>query len=107
MTTIALGAIVFSFVNFLKYLRGRDWNAAGTQLIVWISGITACLLASQAEIAAGLEVPGTTFTLGALDFGSLVLVGLQASSLFTFGNEVKKAIDNTDNAKTPKLLRRV
>lgn len=104
MTLIALGAIVFALINFLKYVRVGDWNSAGTQLIVWISGIAVVAVGAQAAIANGLEVPGTTFTLARLDFWSQVLVGLQASSLFGAVNELKKAIDNTDTASKPALL---
>lgn len=104
MTLIALGAIVFALINFLKFVRGGDWNAAGTQLIVWVSGIAVVAIGAQAVIANGLEIPGTTFALGKLDFWSQVLVGLQASSLFSAVNDVKKAVDNKDSATKPALL---
>lgn len=104
MTLIALGAIVFALINFLKFVRVRDWQSAGTQFIVWISGIAIVAIGAQAAISNGLEIPGTTFVLGKLDFWSQVLVGLQASSLFSAFNDAKKAIDNTDSAKKPALL---
>lgn len=105
MTIVMLGSIVFAMINFLKFVSGKDWNSAKTQLTVWVGGIVVVALAAQADVAAGLEIPGSSFTLGLLDFPSRILVGLAASSLFSFGNEVKKAIDNTDNAKTPQLFK--
>lgn len=105
MELVGLGAIVFALINFMKFVRAKDWNAAFTQAAVWVAGVIVVAVAAQAEIAKGLVVPGTTFALSGLDFASQILVGMQASSLFTFGNEVKKAIDNGDNAQTPPLTR--
>lgn len=104
MTIFALGAIVFTLINFLKFVRSGDWNAAGTQLIVWVSGIVVVAIGAQAIISNSLEIPGTTLALGKLDIWSQVLVGLQASSLFSALNEAKKAVDNRDTAQTPSLL---
>lgn len=101
----ALGSAVFVFVNFLKYLTNRDWNAALTQATAWAAGIGAVCLFSNAALANGITV-GTT-TLARLDFWSQVCLGLSASSALSTFNEFKKAVDTSDTASTPPLLKAV
>jgi glutamine amidotransferase PdxT len=101
LTLIALAALVAKIVSVVKYAQARDGAAVGTQLAVWGTGVGVIALAAQADVAASIEVVGTT--LGALDFPSQILVGL---SLGSFGSQVydfKRAIDGTDSAREPSL----
>ncbi len=101
---VLLGALVYKFTDFLKFLKAGDWNAVGTQLVVWVSGIAAIALFAHSSFAADIPVMGS-MTLASLGFAEQVIVGLSASSLFSAANDAKKAIDGTDSAKTPSLFK--
>lgn len=97
-----LGALVYAIINFLKALTNRQWNAVVTQATVWIAGLAVVWLGAHTSFAGQIVFAGTS--LAAANAGDLVLFGLSAASLFSFGNDFKKAIDGTDSAKTPPLL---
>jgi hypothetical protein len=99
---IALGTIVFSFVNVLKFASGGQWNAVITQIIAWVAGIAGIFLAGETQFASGIAVGDTNLEL--LDTPSKLFLGLVATSLLSTVNEIKKAIDHTDSASTPPLL---
>lgn len=102
---VAFGTLVFTFVNALKFAAAKDFNALGTQVVAWVSGVAATFLAS-ASTAFGGGVGVAGHSLNDLDAYSKVIVGLLATSLLSTVNEIKKAIDNTDTSQTPKLFRR-
>ncbi len=77
-----LGALVYKFVDFLKFVKAKDWNAAGTQLVAWVAGIVAITLFANSDFAAGIDLGGRS--LDSLNFVSQVIVGLSATSLFFF-----------------------
>jgi hypothetical protein len=99
---VALGTVVFSFVNLLKFASGRQWNAVITQLIAWAAGIAGIFLAGETQFASGINVGD--MTLDTLDGSSKLFLGLVATSLLSTVNELKKAIDSSDSAATPPLL---
>lgn len=99
---LVLGSLVFTFINFLKSCTNKNWSAATTQGIAWLSGIIAVFLAAQTDWAGGIVFGDRS--LAAMNNASLVLVGLMASSLLGVVNEVKKALDNTDSARQPELF---
>lgn len=76
-----LGALIYTVVEFIKNVLGRDWERARTQALVWATGIAVMLIASQSTIAGGVEVAGVK--LGTANVFDLVLIGMQASSLFS------------------------
>lgn len=98
-----LGALVYAFTNFLRYLKAGDANGAVTQLIVWGGGIGAVFLVAQTEFASGVPI-GENATLATLSGWSLLFVGLMASSLFSFANDALGAIDSSRSSEKPKLL---
>lgn len=99
-----IGALVYSVINFLKYVRARDVNAAGTQLCVWVAGVGVVFLASTAAVTNQFVFNGTALV--HMDTGSKIIIGLMASSLFaTVPHDLKKAFDNSDSAATPPLIR--
>jgi hypothetical protein len=97
-----LGALVYKFVDFLKFCRVKDWNSAGTQAVAWLAGILAITLFANSDFSAGIDLGGRS--LGSLNFVSQVIVGLSATSLFSAFYDFKRAIDGTDSAKTPALI---
>ncbi len=97
-----LGALVYKIIDFFKYVRARDWNASGTQIITWLGGILAISLFAHSDFAGGIDLGGQS--LGSLNFASQVIVGMSATSLFSAFYDAKRALDNTDSAKTPALI---
>lgn len=97
-----LGALVYKFVDFLKYAKVRDWNAAGTQVIAWVGGVIAITLFANSDFASSIDLGGQTLT--SLNFVSQVIIGMSATSLFSAFYDLKSSLDNTDSAKTPALI---
>ncbi len=97
-----LGALVYKFVDFLKFVRVGDWNSAGTQFIAWVAGILAITLFANSDFATTIEIGDSS--LANLNFVSQVIIGLSATSLFSAFYDVKRAIDRSDSAKTPALI---
>lgn len=98
-----LGALVYKFTDFLKYLKAGDWNAVGTQLVVWVAGVAAVALFAHSAFAGNIPVFGD-LTLATTAFAEQIIIGLSASSLFSAAYDAKKAIDGSDSAKTPSLF---
>jgi hypothetical protein len=100
---VLLGALVYKLIDFIKYVRAGDWNAVATQATVWIAGIVVVLLFAASTMGAAIMLPGLGVTLGSLAIVDKVIIGLFASSLFSAGKDVLKAVDNTQTAATPPL----
>lgn len=99
---VALIAIIWKVVDFIKYVTSRDTNAAVTQLSVWGSAIAVALLAREAEPFSTIGVLGTTF--GDLSTPAIVLFALGLGSTASGVVDLKKAIDGSDSAAVPPLL---
>jgi hypothetical protein len=101
---VGLGTLVFTLVNFLKFLSGRDWNAAITQGVAWVSGIISVVLVAHTDFGNSITIAG--HYLDNLNWSSQLFLGLMAASLLSTANEFKKAFDHTDSASTPPLIPR-
>lgn len=99
---VLLGALVYKFVDFLKFVKTKDWNATVTQLTAWLSGVVAITLFAHSDFGSGIDLGG--FSLESLNFVSQIVVGLSATSLFSAFYDVKSALDVTDSARTPALV---
>jgi hypothetical protein len=99
---VAVGTLVFTVVNFLTYLRSRNWNGALTQLIAWVAGVVGIVIAAHSQYAS--QVTFGTQKLSSANGWTQIFLGLIATSLLSTFNELKKAIDNTDSAKKAPLL---
>lgn len=102
---LVLATLASKFVDFLKFLRNKDWNAAFTQAAVWVSGAVVMFLASAAAVTHDVVIPNLNVTFGQLDGGSKILIGTAITSLLSVGFDLKKAIDSTDTARTPPLTK--
>jgi hypothetical protein len=99
---VLLGTLVFTFVNFLRFLVGRDWSSVLTQLIAWGAGVAAVFLVKETPFAHGVTI--ANMPMDKMGFWSSLVVGLMATSLLSTVNEVKKALDANDSAKVPSLI---
>jgi len=97
----AIGTVVFTAVNFIRFALAGDKSSAGSQILAWLSGIVAAWIVAHTGLAAAFVFGATP--LNQLNLVSQGLVGLMAASSISVVNEVKKAIDNTDSARVPTL----
>jgi hypothetical protein len=97
----ALGTVVFTSVNFIRFALAGDKSSATSQVLAWASGIAAAFVVAHTDLATAF-VFGTK-PLNQLNMISQGLVGLMAASSISVVNEIKKAIDSTDSARVPTL----
>lgn len=101
--TVGLIALTWKFIDFLKNLTPKDhnYNAAITQVVVWIAGLVAVLLFGESQLGEGVTVG--TQTLENADTATKIIVGLMVGSIASSAVDIKKAIDGSDSAKQPPL----
>lgn len=102
---LVLATLASKLLDFAKFVRSKDWNAVVTQAATWAVGVGVVFLAGAAQAFEHLQIPGIDVMLSDLDTWSKVLVGTAATSALSKIYDFQKAIDNTDSAKTPPLLR--
>lgn len=103
-TVAALGAVIYTAVNLLKYLRAGNWNGVLTLLVAAVLGILIALWAANSDITGPLSPIEGGPTLADMDFGSLALFGVALSSTFSVVTDFRKAFDNSDTASKPPLI---
>lgn len=99
---VFLGALVFAVVNWVKDLKAGDWNAAITQAVVWIIGFVVVWIAGQSRTFGAWAPLGTQLKL--LGWPDLLFVGINLGSAGTTGNELLKALDNTNSGVKPMMF---
>lgn len=100
----ALLAFAGKLTDVAKFIRAKDWNATGTQLVAWIAGGATLALGAASSVTDGIVIPGLGVAIGDLDFWSIILLGASGTSLFSVAYDFKKAFDGNDSAKTPPLF---
>lgn len=123
--TLIMGALALKALDFIKYLwalirlhifdgkteRGSDWKVAVSE--AW-NGLITLLLGCAAGIGVVFLMANTTWsdeislggtTLKNLPSTSLVVLGLVITAIAGLLFDAKKAVDGTDSASTPKLMR--
>lgn len=99
---VALGSIVYTIVNFVRYARDTDWSSVGSQVIAWFAGIVATIVVAHTALANAFSFG--TRDLARIGLGSQILVGLAAASTISIVYQFKKAVDSGKNAVVPSLL---
>ena len=99
---VALGSIVYTIVNLVRYARDTDWSSVWSQVLAWLAGIVATLVVAHTALANAFSF--STKDLAQIGFGSQVLVGLAAASTISIVYQFKKAVDTGKNAVVPSLL---
>lgn len=95
-------ALVWKLVSFVKMVKAGDANGSVTQLVTWGAGVGVAFLLAASDFAAGIDVGGAA--LGDLNGASTVLFGVALGSSASAAYDVKKSLDNGDDAKEPNLL---
>jgi len=99
---VALGSIVYTIVNFIRYARDTDWSSVWSQVAAWFAGIIATLGVAHTALADAFSFG--TRNLAQIGLGSQILVGLAAASTISIVYQFKKAVDTGKNAAVPSLL---
>lgn len=99
---VAMGALVFTLIDFLRSLTNKAYKTALTQLISWVAGVAVVLFVAKTDFASGVVVGDKP--LDVIDIYGLIFIGLMASSIFGVAKSAIQAIDNTDSAKTPPMF---
>lgn len=107
---LLIGALVYTFVRFLKNLSAfgdpAARSSAVTQLIAWGAGLGAVFLVSSAHLLGGLDVVTIgklSVPVNKLGIVDKIVAGLVVASSLGVVNDVIGAIDRTRSTAVPGL----
>jgi len=100
---VAMFALIKKLIDFLKFITNQDWNGAATQAAVWLSGVLVVWLYAQTDWAETFSFAG--ITLAAMNFASLVALGIGLGSSASVATDFIKSRDTTDSAAMPPLFK--
>src|SRR5262245_47348257 len=100
---VALGLVIYTVMNVVKYAKGRQGWAAATPLIAWVVGFGAVWLLARSSFADQIKVGDGSVPLKAMSVDDLVLVGLFVASFAGFVDKFVVSRDNTQTAAVPSL----
>lgn len=103
--TVGLAATVAKIIDFFRLLSNfaTQKSAVITQLGAFAAGIIGVELYAHSDYASGIvlgDIPLST-----ANGASLVLIGLAVSSFASLAVDFKQAIDHTDSAAKPPLIK--
>lgn len=103
---IGLLAIVAKLIDFARLLTnfGTQKSAIVTQVLTWAAGIVVVLLYASSQLG-DFAIPGTQLLLSDANVATLIIVGLGVGSAASLAVDVKQALDNSDSAGKPPLLK--
>lgn len=106
MELVLFATLIWQVIDFIRELA--NWrtqrSAIVTQVTAWIGGVVVIALGAHAAVVSTMTLPGMSLPLSKLDAGSVIVVGLMASSLASSLVDTKQAIDGRDSAAKPPLL---
>src|SRR5215831_13800208 len=98
---VALGAVVYTSVNFVRCALVTDRSSVVSQLLAWAAGVSMTFVVAHSDLA-----PAFTFgskNLGQISGESQFLVGLAAASSISIVYQFTKAIDTKQSAAVPTM----
>lgn len=107
---LVLGALILKGTDFFKYLVAafrRDsakegFNGLVTLMVTAVAGVVVVFVFKGTQWAA--EITIGKMALADLNFWSSIVLGVVASSFGSVLYDYKKAIDNKDTARCPRLV---
>ena len=99
---IAMLALVKKVIDFLKYVTNRDLNGVITTGLSWVGGVVVVLLFAASDFAEGIPVGDTT--IAALNFASLVIIGMSIGASAGVAADVISSRRPTDDPARLKLV---
>jgi hypothetical protein len=103
ITSAGALALVKSLVDLVKYIRAKDSNGYVTQFVVWLAGIAVTFVIKASDFAN--DFPVGKIPLHDAKAATVILAGLGLGSAAQLANTGIKAVDGTQTAETPKLLK--
>jgi hypothetical protein len=100
---LAMSAFVKKVVDMVKFLAAGDVNAIVTQLVAWVAGIAAVFIAAKSDFGSQMVINQSA--LSSLNNWALAFTGLVLASIAGVGWDTISAIDSTNSANTPRLIR--
>lgn len=98
----AMALLVFTIINFIRFLVNGDKNGIVTTLSVWLAGVVVVLLVAQTDFADGIIIADQPMS--DYNFASLLFLGLTIASVGVFANEIRGALDNNDSTTKPHMV---
>lgn len=99
---IALPLLIIKVIDFLRYLKARDWNGVSTQLITWIAGVVVLMLVAHTSWASAIPIGNAPLT--KIGLWSQIFAGLSISSTSSVIKDALKSFDNHNTSAIPTLL---
>ena len=99
---IAMMALIWKSVDLIKSLKAGATNQVVSIILTWVVSVAVVLLYAQTQWADGIAVADRA--LSDLNIWSQIVVGLNIAGGAGALYDLKKSIDNTDSAATPRLL---
>lgn len=100
---VLLTSLVKKLVDTAKYASNGDTNAVVTQVLGWVSGVVATFLTASTDFAA--DIAFQDVALADANAWTLLLLGLTIGSAAGVGWDTLKALDGTNSAVVPSLLK--
>src|SRR4051812_14240395 len=98
---VALGTVVFTLTNFVRFALATDWPSVVSQVFAWAAGVVASLVVAHTDLADAFEIGSKN--LGSVGAFDQILVGLAAASSISIVYQFKQAVDQTDSARVPSM----
>ncbi len=110
--SLILGALIYKITDLIKYAAAAVFDTGGSRKEGLDGLLSLGLSVAAGEVAVFLfrqtqwagEIAVGQRTLADLSVGSMAVFGLVVTSIAASLYDVKKAIDRTDTASTPRLL---
>lgn len=99
---LVMAALAKKLVDVLRFASGRDWNGVITQLVAWVGGAVVVVAFAASDWAG--QVQFGDLALAKMSFVSQVLAGMTLGSTASLGQDVLKAVDQTQSERKPALL---
>jgi hypothetical protein len=94
---LVAAAMVWTTLSLLKHLRAAQYGDAVTIVVLVLVGVGIAVLARESSFASDFNLAGASLA-------DCVFVGFGFSSTARATYEFKKSLDNSDNAREPKLF---
>lgn len=105
VTALALlvGAL-YAVQNLLRYAKAADWNGVIGILLAFVGGLVVVVLGAHSDATAALHLIKGGPSLGALDGGGQILLGISVGSAGTVLADVRNALDGSTSAAKPPIV---
>lgn len=99
---LVMAALAKKLVDVLRFAAGRDLNGVITQVVAWVGGAVVVVAFAASDWASQIQIGD--LALAKMSFVSQVLAGLTLGSTASLGQDVIKAVDQTQTERKPALL---